>query len=336
MGAAATLRSRSTAGTTPRSRSSTTTAAGTSPTGRRARSACGTAPGSAGSDSSTLTVDEGAAGSDTFSLSGTGVANRFIFTTPPGSSALRRHRHRRHQRVEADHDHEQHGLSRQPERPPRRLGPGRVQRVRHCGSNVANECTANVSFQPTSQGGKSATLQIDGDSFQFTGTGIGQFDVSPLSLSFGTQRVNTASAAQPITFTNHRNNAVNVSVSNGNPADYNVDASDCAGSVAAGASCSVAVVFQPNATGPQSGTVTVQGQDVSARRDGHAPRSVGEPGLHRVRQPAGLHVVRHPHDHRHEHRNREPRHLAADARRYESRAIHDQRHLRRGVTAPAR
>ena len=143
---------------------------------------------------------------------------------------------------------------------------------------MANECTANVTFQPTSQGGKSATLQIDGDSFQFTGTGIGQFDVSPLSLSFGTQRVNTASAAQPITFTNHRNNAVNVSVSNGNPADYNVDASDCAGSVAAGASCSVAVVFQPNATGPQSGTVTVQGQDVSVAGTGTLPGASVSPG----------------------------------------------------------
>ena len=42
-------------------------------------------PSSAGSDSSTLTVDEGAAGTDTFALSGTGVANRFIFTNQPGN-----------------------------------------------------------------------------------------------------------------------------------------------------------------------------------------------------------------------------------------------------------
>ncbi len=117
--------------------------------------------------------------------------------------------------------------------------PGQFNPSDDCGSNVTDFCTANLSFQPTSQGAKSANLLIEGDSFGFTGTGITQFDVSPLSLSFGTQRVNTTSPTQPITFTNHRNNAVNVSVNNGNPADYTVDASDCAGSLPAGQHCSV-------------------------------------------------------------------------------------------------
>src|SRR5436190_10070510 len=43
-------------------------------------------PTSTGGDTGTLTIDEGAAGTDTFTLSGTGVAHRFLFTNPPASA----------------------------------------------------------------------------------------------------------------------------------------------------------------------------------------------------------------------------------------------------------
>ena len=234
-------------------------------------------PTSTGGDTGTLTIDEGAAGTDTFSLSGTGVAHRFIFTNQPTSSdfadtAVGDTSGSKQITVTNNTDY--------PDNPNVHRGgsdPGEFNESDNCDSNVANECMATVSFQPTSSGGKSMTLQIDGDSFTFTGTGIAQFDVSPLSLSFGTQRVNTTSPSQPITFTNHRNNAVNVNVNNGNPADYTVDASDCAGSLPAGQQCVVAVAFQPNATGSQPGTVTVQGQSVSLTGTGTLPVAAVSP-----------------------------------------------------------
>ena len=235
-------------------------------------------PSDTNGDSGALTIDEGGgADTDTFSLSGTGVNNRFIFTNQPGAgfpdtaigdtSGSKQITITNNTNYSADPKVHVGGSD-----------PGDFNESDTCDSSVTAECMATISFQPSSPGGKSMNLQIDGDSFQFTGTGITQFDVSPLSLSFGTQRVNTASASQPITFTNHRNNTANVNVSNGNSADYNVDDSNCAGGVPAGQSCLVNVVFQPNATGSQPGTVTVQGQDVSLSGTGTLPGASVSPG----------------------------------------------------------
>ena len=140
---------------------------------------------------------------------------------------------------------------------------------------------ATVSFQPSSPGGKSTNLQIDGDSFQFTGTGITQFDVSPLSLSFGTQRVNTASASQPVTVTNNSGNSANVDVSIANSERLQRRRFQVRRRRTGGTACTVHVVFSPNAVGPQSGTLTVAGHDVSltgrgtTNTIGVAPGSMG-------------------------------------------------------------
>ncbi|HEX9198378.1 MAG TPA: choice-of-anchor D domain-containing protein, partial [Acidobacteriaceae bacterium] len=78
------------------------------------------------------------------------------------------------------------------------------------------------------------------------------------SLTFATQAVATASAAQAITVTNSGNAPLTVSqiVAAG---DFN-ETDNCVGTaVAAGASCAVQVTFLPSATGARAGVLTVYG-----------------------------------------------------------------------------
>jgi hypothetical protein len=227
-------------------------------------------PTSSGPDSSTLTVDEGAAGTDTFSLTGAAVANRFQLVDPtpsPGfgtvavgdTSNAKQVTVQNHTDFPADPN-------------PHMTGPDASDfHVTGCGSNVdgGNNCTASVTFSPSSQGPEAATLQFDGASFDVTGTGAQPVDIIPTSLPFGDQHVGTTSPAQPITVTNNHDGAITVNV--GTAADYNVDDSDCTNQQLPGhAQCSVLVAFSPNAVGPQNGTLNVEGQNVQLTGRGTA------------------------------------------------------------------
>jgi hypothetical protein len=77
----------------------------------------------------------------------------------------------------------------------------------------------------------------------------------PTSLSFGVQAVGTTSSAQPITLTNHQP----VSLTIGSivaSSDY-TQTNNCGTSLAANASCTINVSFQPLGTGVRGGTLTV-------------------------------------------------------------------------------
>jgi len=77
--------------------------------------------------------------------------------------------------------------------------------------------------------------------------------VSPLTLTFGPQLVGTPTAAQMVTLTNNNITAVaftSVAVSGGSPVAANTDftspTNTCGTSIAAGASCTISVVFTPS------------------------------------------------------------------------------------------
>ena len=78
--------------------------------------------------------------------------------------------------------------------------------------------------------------------------------LSPTSLSFGSQAVNTASAIKNVTLTNTGSALLTLTISiTGDYAQTNT----CGSSVAAGKKCTISVTFTPTATGTRTGTVTI-------------------------------------------------------------------------------
>ncbi|HET8905604.1 MAG TPA: choice-of-anchor D domain-containing protein, partial [Ktedonobacterales bacterium] len=86
--------------------------------------------------------------------------------------------------------------------------------------------------------------------------------LSPTSLTFGGQTINTTSGAQVITLTNSGNAALSITsigLTGTNAADF-AQTNTCptgATTLAAGASCTIAVTFTPSATGTRTASVTI-------------------------------------------------------------------------------
>lgn len=147
-------------------------------------------------------------------------------------------------------------------------------------------CDFSVSFDPSVAGSETATLQItgsdtSGNSLQsgvdLTGTGTAP-EVSlttsppttPPALTFGSVTLNTTSAVQDVTLTNTGNAPLTISSividpSVGNPADFIVNpagtASVCGSAgmnpIPPDGTCTIAVEFTPNTSGPLTGQVDV-------------------------------------------------------------------------------
>jgi hypothetical protein len=79
--------------------------------------------------------------------------------------------------------------------------------------------------------------------------------LSPSSLTFSKQLLQTTSAAKNVTLTNTGGSALSI-FSISASAEYS-ETNTCGSSVAAGASCTISVKFTPTATGKQTGTLTI-------------------------------------------------------------------------------
>jgi len=132
-----------------------------------------------------------------------------------------------------------------------------------CGVSLGAEasCTINATFAPTVTGLQTGSITIayagvgSPQAVVLQGTGITPVTVSPTAVVFTNQHVGTASSPRTVSITNHQTApmTINSIATSGVFGQTNT----CGSSLAAAASCSVAVVFNPTVVGPASGTLTI-------------------------------------------------------------------------------
>ena len=141
---------------------------------------------------------------------------------------------------------------------------GDFTQTNNCGATLAigASCSVNVTFQPTARGSRTGTLTLNSNasgtapSVALSGTGIAPLaGLAPSSLTFANQIVGTTSGTQSVTLTNSGDATLNISSISvtGNFSQSN----NCGTALAAGANCTLNVVFIPTATGTRAGTLTV-------------------------------------------------------------------------------
>jgi Abnormal spindle-like microcephaly-assoc'd, ASPM-SPD-2-Hydin len=144
-------------------------------------------------------------------------------------------------------------------------GGGVFTQTNTCSQPVApgGTCTVSVYFTPTVTGVANGTLTITDDApnspqtASLTGTGVSSaISLSPGSLAFGNQVLNTFSGSQNITATNNGfvNFTVNTVTASGGYSQIN----NCTGvTLTPGQFCTITVTFSPTVTGSMPGAITV-------------------------------------------------------------------------------
>lgn len=141
-----------------------------------------------------------------------------------------------------------------------------------CGSTLAASasCTISIAFRPETVGPVSATLAVTDDagggsgaqqSVALSGTGIpipmAQVGLSPMTLVFAATVMGTTAPVQNVTLSNTGSASLSIGgITVGDAADYSVS-SACGTTLAAGATCTLAVSFHPGTTGLLGSTLTL-------------------------------------------------------------------------------
>lgn len=132
-------------------------------------------------------------------------------------------------------------------------------------------CLAQVVFTPSTAGSNAATLTISSSTLGVTplvvvlsGTGqaVSGLNASPAQLTFPATAAGASSAAQTVTVSNTSGvtaSPLSLTVSG----SFSLAQTTCAASLAAGANCTVSVIFAPLAAGPATGALTVSSTTIA-------------------------------------------------------------------------
>ena len=136
----------------------------------------------------------------------------------------------------------------------------------NCGNAIASNgsCQISVTFDPSTSGTRTGTLTVPGniaggqETVSLTGTGTTQpaIILLPNSVNFGDLQVSTVSTAQQVTISNTSTATIPLT-SESVTGPFAIQTNTCASTLASDTGCTLAVVFQPTAAGPASGTLTV-------------------------------------------------------------------------------
>ncbi|HEY6444927.1 MAG TPA: choice-of-anchor D domain-containing protein [Acidobacteriaceae bacterium] len=146
------------------------------------------------------------------------------------------------------------------------ITPGFSIASNNCTSTLAltSSCQIGIDFAPAAMGNQSGSLTLSASNLPaaavvgLTGTGLtpGNVVITPVSVTFPGTLIGSTAAAQSVTIANNGGSPVALS-SETVSADFAVSSTNCGSSLAAQASCQLAIVFTPSASGTRSGTLSI-------------------------------------------------------------------------------
>jgi hypothetical protein len=134
-----------------------------------------------------------------------------------------------------------------------------------CGATLANSqsCTISVTFTPKSSGSFPSTVSITetaqsfSKSITLSATAGNPIVLTPSSVVFPDQQVNTTSASIPVKVTNNSGSAVTFAIGQPPGLNFFVTAGTCPGSLASLQSCTVNAFFKPQSVGSFQDSATI-------------------------------------------------------------------------------